>query len=145
MKTTFKLTSAILLCLGLVLHPAHATIDDSLSFALEAAMPYVRDGFTVREDYWGGDLAAGTQKAIVHQLFKGNEYWFWMGTDVDGARISVHVYDSEGNLTEAESWQRDKFAAARVVPRKTGSYYLIVEVERSPNERTSWALAYGFR
>lgn len=128
-----------------MLHPARATIDDSLSFALEAAMPYVRDGFTVREDYWGGDLAAGTQKAIVHQLFKGNEYWFWMGTDVDGARISVHVYDSEGNLTEAESWQRDKFAAARVVPRKTGSYYLIVEVEKSPNERTSWALAYGFR
>ncbi len=145
MKTTFKLTSAILLCLGLMLCPARATIDDSLSFALEAAMPYVRDGFTVREDYWGGDLAAGTQKAIVHQLFKGNEYWFWMGTDVDGARISVHVYDSEGNLTEAESWQRDKFAGARVVPRKTGSYYLIVEVERSPNERTSWALAYGFR
>ena len=128
-----------------MLQPARATIDDSLSFALEAAMPYVRDGFTVREDYWGGDLAAGTQKAIVHQLFKGNEYWFWMGTDVDGARISVHVYDSEGNLTEAESWQRDRFAAARVVPRKTGSYYLIVEVERSPDERTSWALAYGFR
>jgi hypothetical protein len=144
-KTTFKLSSAILLCLGFLLQSAHATIDDSLSFALEAATPYVREGFTVREDYWGGDLAAGTQKAIVHQLFKGNEYWFWMGTDADGARISVHVYDAEGNLAEAESWQRDKFAGARVVPTKTGSYYLIVEVEKSPEERTSWALAYGFR
>ena len=28
-----------------------------LSFALEAADPYVKEGFTVREDYWGGDLA----------------------------------------------------------------------------------------
>jgi len=36
-------------------------------------------------------------------------------------------------------------AMARVVPKKTGSYYLIVEVEKSPEERTSWALAYGFK
>jgi len=61
--------------------PASATIDDALSFALEAATPYVKEGFTVREDYWGGDLPVKSTKAIVHQLFKGNEYWFWMGTD----------------------------------------------------------------
>jgi hypothetical protein len=36
-------------------------------------------------------------------------------------------------------------AGARVVPKKTGSYYLIVEIEKSPRERTTWALAYGFR
>ena len=66
------------------MRPAHATIDDALSFALEAADPYVKEGFTVREDYWGGDLPVKTTKAIVHQLFKGNEYWFWMGTDPEG-------------------------------------------------------------
>lgn len=125
--------------------PARATIDDALSFALEAASPYVKEGFTVREDYWGGDLAAKQTKAIVHQLFKGNEYWFWLGTDTDGAKISVHIYDSEGNLAEVEAWQKKKFAAARIVPKKTGSYYLIVEVEKSPKERTTWSLAYGFR
>jgi hypothetical protein len=32
-----------------------------------------------------------------------------------------------------------------VVPKKTGTYYLIVEVEKSPEERTYWSLAYGFR
>ena len=64
-----------LFCLALLL-PSHgwATIDDALSFALEAADPYVKQGFTVREDYWGGDLPVKQQKAIVHQLFKGNEY-----------------------------------------------------------------------
>ena len=122
-----------------------ATIDDALSFSLEAATPYVKAGFTVREDYWGGDLGVKQQKAIVHQLFKGNEYWFWMGTDAENARISVHVYDSDGNLAEVESWQKQHFAAARVVPRRTGSYYLIVEIEKSDHERTHWALAYGFR
>jgi hypothetical protein len=126
-------------------YPARATIDDALTFALEAADPYVKEGFTVREDYWGGDLPVKQAKAIVHQLFKGNTYWFWMGTDKDGAKISVHVYDSDGRLAEAESWQKPHKAAAKVVPKKTGTYYLIVEVEKSPEERTYWSLAYGFR
>ena len=134
-----------LLCLSLGAIPARATIDDALSFALEAADPYVKEGFTVREDYWGGDHGVKQTKAIVHQLFKGNEYWFWMGTDIKNARISVHIYDSEGNLAEVEAWQKPHFAAARVQPKKTGSYYLIVEIEKSTAERTSWSLAYGFR
>jgi len=125
--------------------PVSATIDDALSFALEAADPYVKEGFTVREDYWGGDLPVKQSKAIVHQLFKGNEYWFWMGTDTANAKISVHIYDSEGNLAEVESWQKAHKAAARISPKKTGSYYLIVEIEKSPEERTFWSLAYGFR
>lgn len=138
---TFLLAAAALIA------PSHAysSIDDALSFALEAAAPNVKEGFTVREDYWGGDLPVKTTKAIVHQLFKGNEYWFWMGTDEKTAKISVHVYDSEGNLAEVQAWQKPHFAAARVVPKKTGSYYLIVEIEKSPKERTTWALAYGFR
>jgi hypothetical protein len=138
-----------LLIAATLIAPSHAysSIDDALSFAFEAASPYVKD-FTVREDYWGGDLPVKTTKAIVHQLFKGNEYWFWMGTDEKTAKISVHVYDSEGNLAEVESFDSNKkphMAGARVVPKKTGSYYLIVEIEKSPRERTTWALAYGFR
>src|SRR4029077_18569162 len=115
-------TVVAFLCLAFLQLHARGTIDDALSFALEAADPYVKEGFTVREDYWGGDLAVKTQKAIVHQLFKGNEYWFWMGTDAENAKITVHVYDSEGNLAEVQAWQKGKFAAARVVPKTTGSY-----------------------
>ncbi len=133
-----------LLCVFFIAARAHGTIDDALSFALEAADPYVKEGYTVREDYWGGDLAVKSSKAIVHQLFKGNEYWFWMGTDQKNAKISIHVYDSDGNLAEVESWQKPHMAAARVTPKKTGSYYLIVEIEKSPDERTFWSLAYGF-
>ena len=125
--------------------PAMATVDDALSYTLEAAQPYVKEGFTVREDYWGGDMAAAQPKAITQQLFKGNEYWFWLGTDVKGARISVHIYDSEGNLCEVESWQKGQLAAARVVPKRSGAYYVIVEVEKSSRERTHWGMAYGFR
>jgi len=144
LKSTGRI-AVFCLCMALMQTGSHATIDDALSFALEAAEPYVKAGFTVREDYWGGDLGVKQQKAIVHQLFKGNEYWFWMGTDAENARISVHVYDSDGNLAEVEHWQKQHFAGARVVPKRTGSYYLIVEIEKSDQERTHWALAYGFR
>jgi hypothetical protein len=135
-------TLLVLLVAGM---PAMATVDDALAYALEAAQPYLKEGFTVREDYWGGDMAVSQPKAITQQLFKGNEYWFWMATDVKSARISVHVYDSDGNLCEVDARQKGQFASARVVPKRSGTYYIIVEIEKSPQERTHWGMAYGFR
>lgn len=128
-----------------MLVPAGAGVDEALSYALEAAQPYIKEGFTVREDYWGGDMALKQPKAIPHQLFKGNEYWFWIGTDNKAARVTVHVYDSDGNLAEVEFKQKGQMAMARVIPKRTGTYYLIVEVEKSKTERTHWGMAYGFR
>lgn len=142
MKLRLSLLAAGALLAGVL---AHATVDDALSFALEAATPYIKDGFTLREDTWGGDLPVATAKAISQQLFKGNEYWFTMGTDVKGATISVHIYDREGNLVETDAWQRDVFAGAYVKPKKTGSYFLIVKIEKSPRERTPWGLVYAYR
>ena len=61
----------------------------------------------MREDYWGGDLGVGEKKAVRQQLFKGNDYWFWMGTEVEQAKVSVHVYDADGKLCEQpDSWQK---------------------------------------
>ena len=105
----------------------------------------VKQGFTVREDAWGGDLGVKDQKAVTAQLFKGNEYWFWLGTDTRGAVITVHVYDSNGKLTESEFFQKGRFSGVKVVPTKTGSYYAIITVEKSPQERSHWALVYGYK
>ena len=59
----------------------------------------------MREDYWGGDLASGERKRCGNNCFKGNEYWFWLGTEVDQAKVSVHIYDSDGKLAEQpDSW-----------------------------------------
>ena len=116
------------------------------AFALLAAEPYVKKGFHVREDYWAGDLASGEKKAVRQQLFKGNEYWFWLGTEVDRAKVSVHIYNSDGQLAEQpDSWAKEHMAAAHIVPKTTGSYFIIVSVEESPAPRTHWALVYGFR
>jgi hypothetical protein len=84
-------------------------------------------------------------KAIPHTLFKGNDYWFCMGTDVDNARISIHVYDGRGKLVESDSWQKGRYAAARVQPAATGTYFIVAEVTNSQKDRTSWAMVYGFK
>jgi hypothetical protein len=59
------------------------------------------------------DLAVKDRKAIPQTLFRGNDYWFCMGTDVDRARVTVHVYDSNGKLADSDAWQKGWFAAAR--------------------------------
>jgi hypothetical protein len=127
------------------LSPAHASLDDAIASALQMMGPYVKQGYTVRDDEWGGDLGVKEQKAIPHTLFKGNEYWFCMASDVDGAHVSIHLYDNTGKLTESDSWQKGRFAAVRAVPPATGTYYLIVEVVNSPKERTNWAMVYGYK
>src|SRR5438477_4701505 len=125
---------------------AIATVDDAQSFALQAAEPYVREGFQVREDYWGGDLAAGEKKAVRQQLFKGNEYWFWLGTEVRRAKVSVHIYDKEGKLIEQpDSWQKGSYAAAHVVPPPPKGNFIIVAIKELPEDGTNGTLVYGFR
>ena len=134
-----------------VLPPAiFASVDTTTvyarAFALLAAEPYVKQGFQIREDYWAGELAAGERKAVRQQLFKGNEYWFCLGTEVDRAKVSVHIYDSDGHPAEQpDSWAKSHLAAAHIIPKTTGSYFIIVSVEQSPAAHTHWALVYGFR
>jgi len=123
----------------------HATVDDALSFAYEAALPYYKQGFSIRKDAWGGDLGVREKKAVSSQLFKGNNYWFLMATDVKGATLSVHIYDDSGNLVDAESWQKGRFAGARVSPKATGTFFAIVQILKSPEDRTPWALVYGYK
>ena len=124
---------------------ALAILDEAHTFAMEAAVPHVKKGFTVREDYWNGHLKSGEIKIIKHQLFKGNEYWFWMGSATDGAKPSVKIYDQEGKLMQVESTSEMHMAAARVLPPKTGTYLILVTVDAGEEEKVDWALAYGYR
>jgi hypothetical protein len=111
--------------------------------------PDIKKGYILREDTWNGDLPIGETKAIAHQLTKGNEYRFYLRTDVKAAKLSVHVYDQDGNLAEADSWHNEandgSSAGASVKPGRTGTYFLIVKVEKSPEERTVWGMAYAYK
>ena len=128
-----------------VVTPAFAYVDDALSFAYEAANPFVKRGFNVREDAWGGDLGVKDKQAIQAQLFKGNEYIFCLGTDVKKAVLSLAIYDSNGQLVSEDTSRPGYLVTTKVLPKKTGTYYAIVTVHKSPVERTGWALVYGYK
>ena len=144
--TPFLLAAIVVLPPAIFASGVDLTTVYARGWAVLAAEPYVEQGFHVREDYWVGELASGKRKAIRQQLFKGNEYWFWLGTEVDHAKVSVHIYNSDGKLAEQpDSWAKGQIAAAHIIPKTTGTYFIIVSVEESPAAHTHWALAYGFR
>ena len=147
MKPTVKNFSRLLLILvaAIALPVAFAYVDDAHSRAMEAAIPAVKEGYLVRQEYWAGALVTKQPSVVKHQLFAGNSYWFWIGSDEDSAQVTVHLYDPSGKLAEAESWQRGNMAAARIVPKKTGTYLIVFSVEQSKAKKNRWALAYGFK
>ena len=70
MKNFVRLLLVASLGVGLFVTPARATMDDALSFALEAIGKYIKQGYTLREDTWGGDLPAfqGERLLVLHGL-----------------------------------------------------------------------------
>jgi hypothetical protein len=135
-----------LLCLLILLTvaPASGGIDDAIASALRTVDEYAKQGYTVHEeDEWGGDLGVNESKAIPHPLVQGNDYWFCLGTDVNNARVNIHVYNELGKLVETKAWHDGSHAAAEAVNPRTANYYIVVEVTASPSERTHWAMVYG--
>jgi hypothetical protein len=147
--------------------PLHGFVNEAISLALEAATPYVEQGFEVREDNWSGEVEPGKPLLIRHQLFRGNEYWFWAGTSWPGATIKVDIFDNEGNSVGLESFAKDSFAGVRCLPQKTATYFIrvvasyekeregLTAAERGANDPVDgvgefsgsldWGLVYGYR
>lgn len=132
---------AVATCLPLV----HATVDEAHDYAMQAATPFVEQGFTVREDYWNGEVENGQKLAVRHQLFKGNEYAFWLGTAEDGAELELAVYDVKGQPVHMELKSGKNFCSVRVNPPKTGTYTVVFSVKSKKAKGVTWALAYGYR
>lgn len=126
---------------------ASASVDDAHSFAMEAADPYVSQGFIVREDYYNGEVKSGQKLMVKQQLFKGNEYAFWLGTANDGCKMEIKVYDEKGKSVEIAPTMGvgEYFTSVRVNPPKTGTYSVVFSVTSKTEKGLFWALAYGYR
>ena len=139
-----SLVGLVCLLMLLTAAPANGSIDEAIAAALRIFSAPAKQGYTVHEeDEWGGDLGVHESKAISRPLVHGNDYWFCLGTDVNGARVSIHVYSQEGQLVEAKAWQDGSNAGAEAANPPTANYYIVVEVTSSPAERTHWAMVYG--
>lgn len=145
---SFRIIQAALAAVVLALaSPASANVDDAHSFAMEAADPYVSQGFIVREDYYNGEVKSGQKLMIKQQLFKGNEYAFWLGTANEDCALEVKVYDDKGKSIEIAPTMGvgEFFTSVRVNPPKTGTYSVVFSVTSKTEKGVFWALAYGYR
>ena len=136
--------------LGVFALTGHSTLNEALSIAFEVAAPYVeKEKFQVREDNWSGEIPAGESKLIRHQLFRGNTYWFWLGSSFDSAVVKVEIFDKDGNPAGVESFAEKNKAGVRVLPGKTGIYFIRITVsaadEGGSEEIYDWGLVYGYR
>ena len=125
-------------------------VDDSVTLAIDGIQSYLKGkGFTLREDTWGGELSAGKAKAVSHQLFKGNDYWFCMGSAVAGTTVRVRLYDNEGNAVDTNYWQHEQsdgsYAAAELLCQHTGTYFVVMFAEKTPEERIPWGVVFAYR
>ena len=125
-KVAFPMAALLLFLSGLGF--VYGFINEAISLALEAATPYVEQGFEVREDNWSGEVAPDKPLLIQHQLFRGNEYWFWAGTSWPGATVKVNVFDKKGMAVGLETFSKEGKAGVRVLPSKTGTYFVRVTV-----------------
>ena len=111
--------------------------------------PDAKLGYVLRQEAWNGSLPTGDNTPIRQQLFKNNDYRFYVWSEVLGAKVSVHVYDQDGNLVDGHTWERasgsTRFAGVDLKPDATGSFYLIVKVEQSPEKSTAWQMAYAYK
>jgi len=143
-KTLTKTLIVVCTLLVYAIH-SHAYVDDAHSFAMNAASSAVKKGYAVRQEYWSGATTIGQSNGLTQQLFKGNDYWFWLGSDEDTAQVTIHVYDASGKLVDSEAWQKGQTAAVRVTPKKTGIHYIIFSIERARTRKMRWAVAYGYK
>ena len=128
-----------------IVPPAVASVDDSHSAAMEAAVPAVKDGFKIRQEYWNGTLKSGEQKIVKQQLFRGNEYWFFLGTDVEESTLKIDIFDRKGTKINVETKMSATSAAVRVLAPATGTYIIVFSLTTKEGEQIPWALAYGYR
>jgi len=126
---------------------ARATVDDAHSFAMEAAVPFVADGFIVREDYWNGEVKSGQKLMVRHQLFKGNDYAFWLGAANEDCTMDIQVLDDKGTAIHItpKIGIGPNFTSVRVNPPRTGTYSVVFSVTSKTEKTVFWALAYGYR
>lgn len=140
-----RLLSILFLSLALAA-PVRAVVDDAYTTALEAAVDYVKQGFKLRQEYWKGTVTGTGQKLVKHQVFKGNDVWFWLGTDTEsGVKFEIDAYDDKGTKITIEKKSGKGWTAVHLKPDKTGTIMITFKITGDEKAVIPWALVYGWK
>jgi hypothetical protein len=126
---------------------ALANVDDAKAAADLAAETAVKEGFAKREEHWSGLAKSGALKGVKAQLFKGNEYYFWLGCGHEEVTVTLAIYDLKGKLVSTQGADFAKGKSVKVTPPATGAYVVKFSVVNKKDAKVSvdWALTYGYR
>ncbi len=124
-------------------------IDEVKLIAQRAAMASLTGErpFILRESSWSGMIDPGKARLIQLQLFKRNEYHFWMAVPDRDAGVNVHIYDGNGEIVEGETIRYDvrNVAGLIVRPSESGVYYLRISLQTTVATPQEWAVIYAYR
>lgn len=141
---------SVALAVAVMAMGARAAEGPAVSRVREACAAEVKEGFKVRETFWAGTAKPGVRQSLKHQLFRGNEYWFWLAPDQDGLVPSLKIYDAKGRPVDVETKSEKGWIAVRLLPPRTGTYSVVfvftpAEDAAQSGEAVAWALTYGYR
>jgi hypothetical protein len=122
--------------------------------ALAVASRYLGDdGFTLRQDYWQGELTATAGKAVRLQFFPHTKYRLFLaageGSLPKGAKLHLRVMDRGMNEVAVGTTKfKSTVASLKFEPEKTGLYLVLMRLE-APEEadkeaRVRCVLFYGY-
>jgi len=113
------------------------------SRALELAGAFANDGYKIRDGFWAGTLEAGKPQFLQVNLFFGNEYWFSAAALDPSGKLSVTLFDEDGNLLKEEIFQDGASAAAGLVPGTSGKYFVRLAI--LGGDKSEFCLVYSYK
>ena len=100
--------------------------------------------FNVREQFREvGTLAAGKEKYITLNLFKGNEYIFFLAGSDCAEHVEILIYDQMGLQVDKVKTTTD-VAEIRLKAKYSGTYFVKVSMKKA-SEEAHWSFTYGYK
>lgn len=110
--------------------PVGSAENDAL--ALAAPFSEANPDFTLRQDYWEGQLTPDKGTAFRLQFFKGNTYHMFLAVEKDklptGATLALYVIDPKNKPIEASAPGLENTAQLSHKAKKTGLYLVLMRL-----------------
>lgn len=126
-----------------------AVLDELKLIAQRAALPVLggEKPFILRESSWSGEVEPGKSRLIQVQLFKRNDYHFWIAAADRRAGLNLNLYNGKGELLETVNprYETSNVAGLSFTPDQTGIYYLRLSMQTTIDIPQRWTVIYAYR
>lgn len=112
--------------------------------ALDVAGAFSNDGYKIRDGVFTGSITNKDKARLVMvTLYAGNQYFFSVGVDKEGAKMELAVYDESGKKVSGDVFQDGSKTAVGFNPTVSGPYY--VSLRLAEGGPASYCLLYSYK